>query len=349
VDLEDFAARSHGFVGADLAALCREAALQAIRRLLPDLDLESGELPKGVLEKLQMTRADLEAAFTEMAPSALREVAIERPTTTWDDVGGLAEVRQELAESVEWPLKYGALYQRLGAEVPKGILLHGPPGTGKTLLARALAREAGVNFISIKGPELLSKWVGESERGVREVFRKARSSAPCIVFLDEVDALVPARGMQMGDSGVSQRVVSQFLTELDGLSTLRNVMVLGATNRADLLDEALLRPGRFDRIVRIGLPDPAAREAILRIHFRKLPLDKGVKPEDFAKRTEGWTGAELAALAHESSLLAVRDYVASGKDPADPKAVEKAKVTQKHLDEAHKRIAGRRSSLASAA
>ncbi|HEX2065501.1 MAG TPA: AAA family ATPase, partial [Candidatus Thermoplasmatota archaeon] len=288
----------------------------------------------------------LEAAFTEMAPSALREVALERPDTTWADVGGLGDARQELAEAVEWPLRHGALYRHLGAQVPKGILLHGPPGTGKTLLAKALAHEAGVNFISVKGPELLSKWVGESERGVREVFRKARVSAPCIVFLDEVDALVPARGSRLGDSGVSERVVSQFLTELDGLSALRNVLVLGATNRADLLDEALLRPGRFDRIVRIGLPDRAAREAILRIHFRALPLEKGVRPEALAERTDGWSGAELAALAHEASLLAVRDYVASGKDPADAKAVERAKVTQRHLDAAHERVAQRRKAVA---
>jgi transitional endoplasmic reticulum ATPase len=342
VDLKDFAARSHGFVGADLAALTREAALQAVRRILPDLDLDKKELPKGILEKLQVTRSDMEAAFTEMAPSALREVALERPDTTWADIGGLAEVRQELAEAIEWPLKYGPLYQHIGTQVPKGILLHGPPGTGKTLLAKAVAHEAGVNFISIKGPELLSKWVGESEKGVREVFRKARMSAPCIIFLDEIDALAPGRGSHTSDSGVSERVVSQFLTEMDGLSSLRNVVVLGATNRADLLDPALLRPGRFDRIVRIGVPDEEARLGILGIHTKKMPLQKGIGLEDLAQRTEGWSGAELAALAHEAGLLAVRDYVQEGKDPMDPKAVEKARVSKDHLEKAFAKIDAQR-------
>jgi transitional endoplasmic reticulum ATPase len=342
VDLDDLAARSHGFVGADLAALCREAALHSVRRLLPDLDLDSGELPPGAVDKLQVTKSDLESALTQMTPSAMREVAIERPTTTWDQVGGLKTARQELAEAIEWPLKHGGLYRHMGAEIPKGILLHGPPGTGKTLLAKALANEAGVNFISIKGPELLSKWVGESERGVREVFRKARQSAPCIVFLDEVDALASSRGLHMGDSGVTERVVSQFLTELDGLSTLRNVTVLAATNRKDLLDPALLRPGRFDRVVDIGLPDKATREEILRIHTKRLPLEKGVDLAALADKTEGWNGAELAAIAHEASLLAVRGYVESGKDPADEKAFSKSKVTLRHLNAAYDKVAARR-------
>ena len=348
IDLDDLAARSHGFVGADLAALCREAALQSVRRLLPDLDLDSGELPQDAIDKLEVTKSDLELAFTQMSPSALREVALERPDTKWDQVGGLKEARQELAEAVEWPLKYGALYETMGAEVPKGILLHGPPGTGKTLLAKALANEAGVNFISVKGPELLSKWVGESERGVREVFRKARTSAPCIVFLDEVDALASSRGSHMGDSGVGERVVSQFLTEMDGVASLRNVMVLAATNRADLLDPALLRPGRFDRIINVGLPDKSTREQILRIHTRKLPLEKGTDLATLVEKTEGWNGAELAAIAHEASLLAVRGYVESGKDPADEKALGKAKVTGKHLQAAYDKVAARRSTVIAA-
>ena len=342
VDLADLAARSHGFVGADLAALCREAGLQSVRRLLPDLDLDSGELPQEAVDKLQVTKADMETAFTQMTPSALREVALERPDTTWDRIGGLKEVRQELVEAVEWPLKYGALYDHMSAEVPKGILLHGPPGTGKTLLAKALANEAGVNFIGVKGPELLSKWVGESERGVREVFRKARQSAPCIIFLDEIDALASSRGGHMGDSGVGERVVSQFLTELDGVATLRNVMVLGATNRKDLLDQALLRPGRFDRIVNVGLPDEATRKEILSIHTRKMPLEKGADLAALAKKTEDWNGAELAAIAHEASLLAVRGYVESGKDPQDPKALAKAKVSLLHLQAAYDKVAARR-------
>jgi transitional endoplasmic reticulum ATPase len=342
VDLDDLADRSHGFVGADLAALSRESALQAVRRILPDLDLEKAEIPREVLERLQVTKADLEAAFTEMAPSAMREVAVERPTTSWDDVGGLAEARQELREAVEWPLKFRHLYERMGAQPPKGILMEGPPGTGKTLLAKALASSAGVNFISIKGPELLSKWVGESERGVREVFRKARMAAPCIIFLDEVDALAPARGHTLGDSGVSERVVSQFLTEMDGLSTLRNVVVLAATNRADLIDEALLRPGRFDRVVHLGLPDKATRKAILEIHARPIPLAKGAVPASYAAKTEGWSGAELAALCREASLLAIRRFVGEAKDPSDPKAVTRAVVAKGDLEAAYKKVDARR-------
>jgi len=347
VDLQALASRAHGYVGADLAALCREAALQSVRRILPDLDLDSGELPPEVIDRLEVTAADMETAFTQLTPSAMREVAIERPDTTWAQVGGLKDVRQELAEAVEWPLKYAALYQHMGAQVPKGILLHGPPGTGKTLLAKALANESGVNFISVKGPELLSKWVGESERGVREVFRKARMSAPSIVFLDEIDALARNRDAHHGDSGVGERVVSQFLTELDGVAQLRNVVVVAATNRADLLDEALLRPGRFDRIINVGLPDEATRAEILRIHTKSLPLEKGIDLDAIAKRAEGWNGAELAALAHEASLLALRGYVESGKDPADEKAVAKSKVTLRHLDAAFDKIAARRSANAS--
>ncbi|MDX1611121.1 MAG: CDC48 family AAA ATPase, partial [Candidatus Thermoplasmatota archaeon] len=224
VDLEAYAERTHGYVGADLAALCREAAMGAVRRILPEIDLESDEVPPEVLDKLEVTDQDLEAAFRELSPSALREVLVQTPETTWNDVGGLQEARQELVEAVEWPLQYADLYEHMAAEVPTGVLLHGPPGTGKTLLAKALAREAGVNFISVKGPELLSKWVGESEKGVREVFRKARQAAPCVVFFDEIEALAPARGMASGDSQVTERVVSQFLTELDGLETLKDVV-----------------------------------------------------------------------------------------------------------------------------
>jgi transitional endoplasmic reticulum ATPase len=333
VDLKAEAQRTNGFVGADLAALCREAALVAVRRVIPDIDLESGELPPEVLDKLQVTREDLDAAFAQMTPSALREVALERPETQWSDVGGLADVRQELAEAVEWPLKHREAYEHFGARAPKGILLHGPPGTGKTLLAKALANESGVNFISVKGPELLSKWVGESERGVREVFRKARMSAPCMIFLDEVDALAPRRGTGV-DSHVTERVVSQFLTELDGVSTLRNVVVLGATNRADLLDDALLRPGRFDRIIPMGLPDEKTRRAILEVHTRDMPLEK-VDLASIAKRTEGWNGAELAAVAQEASLLAVRDHVRKG-------AKKLGKVTTEHLEAAMQKVGKRR-------
>jgi transitional endoplasmic reticulum ATPase len=342
VDLAAYAGRTHGFVGADLAALCREAGMRAIRRLLPSIDLTADKVPPEVIENLVVTRDDFEGALTELAPSALREVLVERPDVTWDQVGGLDGAKQELVEAVEWPLKYGRIYEHMKAQAPKGVLLHGPPGTGKTLLAKALAHEAGVNFISVKGPELLSKWVGESERGVREVFRKARQSAPCVVFLDEVDALVPMRGHSMNDSGVTERVVSQFLTELDGLETLRNVVVVGATNRYDLLDPALLRPGRFDRVVEIGLPDERARRSILGIHTRRLPLAKGVDLEEFVKKTDGWSGADLASLAQEASLLAIREFVKNAKDPDDEKTIAKAVVTQSLLREAFEKVAGRK-------
>ncbi len=342
VDLEDLADRTHGYVGADLASLARESAMEAVRRLLPEIDLDKDEVAPEVLAKLEVTREDLERAFTGLSPSAMREVAIETPNVRWSEVGGLEAPRQELAEAVEWPLRYGALYSHMKAEVPRGVLLHGPPGTGKTLLAKALATESGVNFIGIKGPELLSKWVGESERGVREVFRKARQNAPCIVFMDEVDALVPRRGGHF-DSGVTERVVGQFLTELDGLEALRGVVVIGATNRRDLLDDALLRPGRFDRLVEIPLPDEAARAAILTIHGGRLPLADGLDAAAYSKDTDGWSGAELAAVVHEASLLAIRDFVERGGDPEDEAAVAAARVERSHWDEALQKVSARRS------
>ncbi len=342
VDLDNLADRTHGYVGADLASLARESAMEAVRRILPEIDLDSEEVPPEVLAKLEVSRTDLERAFTGLTPSAMREVAIETPNVHWSDVGGLEAPRQELAEAVEWPLKYGSLYEHMQAQVPRGVLLHGPPGTGKTLLAKALATESGVNFISVKGPELLSKWVGESEKGVREVFRKARQNAPCIVFMDEVDALAPRRGGHF-DSGVTERVVGQFLTELDGLESLRGVVVIGATNRRDLLDDALLRPGRFDRLVEIPLPDEQARAAILTIHGGRLPLADELEPAAYADQTEGWSGADLAAVAHEASLLAIRHFVESGGDPADEDAVAAARVQKAHWEAALEKIRNRRS------
>ncbi|MGB0652665.1 MAG: CDC48 family AAA ATPase [Thermoplasmatota archaeon] len=341
VDLDSLAARSHGFVGADLASLAKEAALEAVRRVLPELDLASDTIPAETLDKLTVTRDDLERAFTALTPSAMREVAIEVPDVTWDDVGGLEAARQELAECIEWPLRYGGLYDHMGAQTPRGVLLHGPPGTGKTLLAKALAHEAGVNFVSVKGPELLSKWVGDSEKGVREVFRKARQNAPCIVFLDEVDALAPRRGGHF-DSGVTERVVGQLLTELDGLESLRGVLVLGATNRRDLLDDALLRPGRFDRIVAIQAPDEAARKAILAVHGRRVPWADDVDVTEYAQRTDGWSGAELAALCHEAVLLAIRRAVQDGLDGTDEAAVAACRVTGDDLDAAFDKVTARR-------
>jgi transitional endoplasmic reticulum ATPase len=343
VDLADFAARSHGYVGADLAHLAKEAAMEAVRRVLPEIDLESEEVPADIIDRLEVTRRDMEQAFTGLTPSAMREVAVEAPDVTWDDVGGLQDARQELAESIEWPLKYERLYTHVGAEVPRGVLLHGPPGTGKTLLAKALAHEAGVNFISVKGPELLSKWVGESEKGVREVFRRARQNAPCIVFFDEIDALMPRRGGHF-DSGVSERVVGQFLTELDGLESLRGVLVVAATNRLDLLDDAMLRPGRFDRIVRIPTPNKDARRAILEIHTRGMPLQKGVDLSGLAARTEGWSGADLASLCHEASLLAIRQALATGLDTSDEKAIAKVQVSKAQFADAFAKVDDRRGS-----
>ncbi len=341
VDLTSLSERTHGYVGADVAALAREAAMHAVQRLLPRIDLAEEEIPPEVMDELQVTGDDMEYGFTETHPSAMREVLVERPSTTWGDVGGLEQAEQELREAVEWPLQYGALYDHMHAEVPKGVLLHGPPGTGKTLMAKALANEAGVNFISVKGPELLSKWVGESERGVRKVFQKARQAAPCVVFFDELESLAPGRGGHGGDSHVTERVVSQFLTELDGLESLRNVVVVGATNRLDLVDDALLRPGRFDRLVEVPEPDEAARREILTIHTRDVPLAEDVDLEALVPRTEGWTGAELAALAHEATMLAVRDYVQQGGDPRDADAIAESRVAQTHLDRAFEKVAGR--------
>src|SRR5467141_282589 len=283
---------THGYVGADVEALVKEAAMRALRRILPDIDLEVDEIPMEVLKKLELTKDDFLQAFREMEPSTLREVLIERPDVRWSDIGGLEPAKQELAEAVEWPLKYGKPFAQAGAEAPKGVLLYGPPGTGKTLLAKAVATEAEANFISVRGPEFLSKWVGESERTVRETFRKAKTAAPCIVSFDEIDAITPVRGGS-SDSQVTERVISQILTEMDGLEELHNVTVIAATNRMDLVDTALLRPGRFDRHIYIAPPDLATRKAILEIHTRKKPIAKDVDLDDIARRTDKYTGAKL--------------------------------------------------------
>ncbi|MEM0223094.1 MAG: CDC48 family AAA ATPase, partial [Thermofilum sp.] len=276
VDLEKLAEITHGYVGADLAALCREAAMKALRRVLPLLDLEREEIPLEVLETIEVKMEDFMSAFREITPSALREIEVEVPTVRWDDIGGLEDVKQQLREAVEWPLKHPEAYERLGIDPPKGILLYGPPGTGKTLLAKAVATESEANFVSIKGPEVYSKWVGESERAIRELFRKARQVAPSVVFIDEIDALAPVRGLVTADSGVTERVVSQLLTEMDGLERLEGVVVIGATNRPDILDPALLRPGRFDRLIYVPPPDEKARFEILKVHTRRMPLAEDV-------------------------------------------------------------------------
>jgi transitional endoplasmic reticulum ATPase len=313
VNMGHLAGVTHGFVGADLEALCREAAMICLRRLMPNIDFALNSIPYEQLTKLEVHMDDFLAALREVEPSAIREVFVEVPDVRWQDVGGLGGVKERLAEAVEWPLKYPDLFRQAGTRPPKGILVSGPPGCGKTLLAKAVATESGVNFISVKGPALLSKYVGESEKGVREVFRKARLAAPCIVFFDEIDSLVPARGASSSDSHVAERVLSQFLTELDGIEELKGVVVLGATNRPDMLDPAVLRPGRFDEAVRIPMPDEEDRREIFAVHLRHKPLAAGIDPSSLAARSEGFTGADIASVCNKAALSAVRRAVAEGK------------------------------------
>jgi len=316
VSLENLADLTHGYVGADLSALTREAAMHAIRRILPELDLDIEQIPVDVLMNLTVTREDFISALREMQPSSLREVFVESPNIHWDQVGGLVDAKRELQEAVEWPLKFGDVFEHFNAAPPKGVLLYGPPGTGKTLMAKAVATESEANFINVKGPEFLSKWVGESEKAVRETFRKARQAAPCIIFMDEIDSIAPIRGGG-SDSHVTERVISQMLTEIDGLQSLHNVVVIAATNRPDMLDPALLRPGRFDRLVRIPAPDLEGRKHILRIHTSKKPLAEDVDLNELAKKTDGYSGADLAALANEAVMLTIRKAVQDGVKPED--------------------------------
>ncbi|MEM1990508.1 MAG: AAA family ATPase, partial [Candidatus Bathyarchaeia archaeon] len=339
VDLEKIASITHGFVGADLAALCKEAAMRALRRILPEIDFEKDTIPAEILNKITVTMGDFMEALKDVEPSALREVLIEVPNIRWDDIGGLHEVKLELQEAVEWPLKYPELFEHMDARPPKGILLYGPPGTGKTLLAKAVATESEANFISIKGPEILSKWVGESERAIREVFRRAKQAAPSIIFFDEIDAIAPVRGGGYGDSHVTERVISQLLTEMDGIEELRGVVVLAATNRPDIIDPALLRPGRFDKLLYVPLPDFEARKEILKIHLRKKPLAEDVDIDDMAKRTEGYTGADLAAICNTAVMLAIREHIANAKRPEEAKkSLSNLKVYRRHFEEALRRV-----------
>ena len=339
VDLQKLADISHGFVGADLHALAREAAMRALRRILPDINLSSESIPLDTLRKIIVKMQDFMDVINEMEPSAMREVFVEVPDIKWQDIGGLPDIKQELQEAVEWPLKYQNVFTFADATPPKGILLYGPPGTGKTLMAKAAANESEANFISIKGPELLSKWVGESEKGVREIFRKARQAAPCIIFFDELDAIAPTRGRSMGDSHVTERVISQLLTELDGLEILTNVVVIAATNRPDIIDPALLRPGRFDRILYISPPDRESRLQIIKIHTKKKPLSQDINITELADNTEGYTGADIASLSSAAVILSLREHLS--KYP-DSKEAEKnkadLKITMKHFEEAMKKI-----------
>jgi len=330
VDLKKIADMTHGFVGADLAALTREAAMRAIRRILPEINLEEETIPAEVLNKLEVTKKDFEDALLEMQPSAMREVFLESPEVHWSDIGGLETAKQELQETVEWPLKYPKLFEHMKARIPRGILLHGPPGTGKTLLAKAVATESEANFINVKGPEFLSKWVGESEKAVRETFRKARQATPCVIFLDEIDSIAPVRGSG-GDSHVTERVISQLLTEMDGLEELHGVTIIAATNRIDILDPALLRPGRFDRIIKIPPPDEKARLEILQIHTRGRPIED-IDLEKIASETEGMTGADLEAICNEATMLAIRECIQQGIEDET-----KCKITEKHFQEALKK------------
>jgi transitional endoplasmic reticulum ATPase len=339
INLERLADISHGFVGADLQALAKEAAMRALRRILPQIDLSAESIPAEILNKIVVKMQDFVDVINEMEPSAMREVFVEVPDVRWDDIGGLGDLKQELREAVEWPLKYQAIFTYADATPPKGILLYGPPGTGKTLLAKAAANESEANFISVKGPELLSKWVGESEKGVREIFRKARQAAPCIIFFDEIDAIAPTRGGDFGNSHVTERVISQMLTELDGLEILTNVLVVAATNRPDIIDSAFLRPGRFDRLLYIPPPDEQSRTQILQIHTRKKPLAEDVNLEELSRQMEGYTGADIASLASTAVMLAMRGHISRYQDPK--KAEDNAKdlkISRQHFEEAMKKV-----------
>ena len=329
VNLKQISKTTHGFVGADLEILSKEAAMRSLRRILPEIDLEEDKISSEILQKIEITNDDFKEALKEVRPSALREVQVQIPDVNWDDVGGLDELKDELREAVEWPIKHKEAYDYVNVEAPKGVLLHGPPGTGKTLIAKALAKMTESNFISIKGPELLSKWVGESEKGVREIFRKARLAAPCLIFLDEVDSLVPRRGTGSSDSHVTENIVSQILTEIDGLEELHNVLIIGATNRLDIVDEAILRPGRFDRIIEVGNPDSKGRKNIFEIHTKKKPLANNIDLKKLVEVTDGFSGAEIAAITNRAAIVALKRYV-SGKS----QNIKEIKITQQDLIDA---------------
>jgi transitional endoplasmic reticulum ATPase len=310
--LREIADMTHGFVGADLSSLCKEAAMHAIRKILPLINIEE-EIPAEIMEKIVVTREDFQNALQNIEPSALREVFIEVPAVRWTEIGGLESVKQELIEAVEWPLKYPEAFEAIHTRPPRGVLLFGPPGTGKTMLAKAIATESEANFISIKGPELLSKYVGESEKAIRETFRKARQAAPTIIFFDEIDSMVPTRGISF-DTGVTERMVSQILTEIDGLEELKNVVVVAATNRPDMVDPALLRPGRLERFIYVRPPDLKEREIIFNIHLKGKPLAPEIDLKELAQRTQGYVGADIEAICHEAAIIALRDWIKPGMD-----------------------------------
>ena len=334
IDLDEYAENTHGFVGADIEQLAKEAAMNALRRIRPELDLEEEEIDAKTLEQLEVVADDFTSALKGIEPSALREVFVEVPDVTWEQVGGLEDTKDRLRETIQWPLEYPEVFDQMDIEAAKGVLLYGPPGTGKTLLAKAIANEAQSNFISIKGPELLNKYVGESEKGVREVFEKARSNAPTVVFFDEIDSIAGERGRTTGDSGVGERVVSQLLTELDGLEALEDVVVIATTNRPDLIDQALLRPGRLDRHINVPIPDGDARRKIFEVHTRDKPLADGVDLDDLAARTDGYVGADIEAVCREASMIATREFITSVDPEEIGDSVGNVRVTADHFDEA---------------
>ncbi len=326
ISLKEYAQITHGFVGADISAVCREAAMSALRRYLPKIDLESEIIDPELLEQIEVNRNDFSEALKEVLPSGIREVFVEVPNVKWDQVGGLEELKERLIEAVEWPLSHPTIFKRMGITPPKGILLYGPPGCGKTLLARAVATESKANFISIKGPELLSKWVGESEKAIREVFRKAKMAAPCIIFFDEFDSIAPSRGRHTTDSGVSEKVLSQFLTELDGLEINKDIVVIAATNRPDILDPALIRPGRIDRILLVPIPDEKGRLEILKIFTKNMPLANNIELESLKELIDGFSGADIETLCREAAMLALRENIRARK------------VSLAHFEEARKLV-----------
>jgi len=326
VDLKKLSEITHGYTGADLSALGRETAMKSLRRYLPQINLEEERIPPSVLEKMEVTMEDFVNAYKEITPTAMREVYIEIPTIHWDEIGGLGEVKEDLKEAVEWPLKNPEIFSKLGIKPPKGILLFGPPGCGKTLLGKAVATESEANFITIKGPEIFSKWVGESEKAIREVFRKARMAAPAVIFFDELDSLLPRRGLGFSDSGVSERVISQLLTEMDGIVTLEDIVVIAATNRPDMVDPAVLRPGRFDRLIYVPEPDEESKTQIFKIYTKNMPLAKDVDARALASNSKNYSGADIEALCREAAMVALR---------RDMNAKE---VTVRDFEEARKRV-----------
>ena len=334
IDIDEYAETTHGFVGADIASLAKEAGMNAIRRIRPQIDLDEEEIDAEILESIEITSRDMREALKGIEPSALREVFVEVPDVTWADVGGLDDTKERLRETIQWPLDYPEVFEAMDMESAKGVLMYGPPGTGKTLLAKAVANESESNFISVKGPELLDKYVGESEKGVREIFSKARENAPTVIFFDEIDAIATERGSNTGDSGVSERVVSQLLTELDGLETLEDVVVVATTNRPDLIDSALLRPGRLDRHVHVPVPDEDGRRKVFEVHTQHKPLADDVDLETLARKTDGYVGADIEAVIREASMNASREFVRSVSPEEVGDSLGNVRVTMAHFEQA---------------